>query len=70
MNAMHSLKRQKGMTQEERAPGHYLSHMLQEKRGDIAPERMKRQVQIRNYAQLLMCLVGKVKSSAVKNNIA
>ena len=35
----------------------------------IAPERMKWLDQGRNNAQLLMCLVVKVKSSAVKNNI-
>ena len=36
----------------------------------IAPERMKRLDQSRNNAQLWMCLVVKVKSNAVKNNIA
>jgi len=36
----------------------------------IAPERMKRLEKSRNYAQLWMCLVVKVKSSAGKNNIA
>ena len=36
----------------------------------IAPERMDQQSQSRNDAQLWMCLVVKVKSDAVKNNIA
>ena len=36
----------------------------------IAPERMKRLGQSRNGIQLWMCLVVKVKSDAVKNNIA
>ena len=36
----------------------------------IAPGRMKQWSQSRNEAQLWMCLVAKVKFSAVKNNIA
>ena len=44
--------------------------MLLEKSGDIAPEGMKRLSQSRNNAQLWLCLVVKVKSDAVKNNIA
>ena len=36
----------------------------------IVPERMKHLGQGRNDAQLWMCLVVKVKSDAVKNNIA
>ena len=36
----------------------------------IAPERMKQLGQSGNDAQLWMCLVVKVKSNAVKNNIA
>ena len=35
-----------------------------------APERMKWLGQSKNNAQLSMCLVVKVKSDAVKNNIA
>ena len=37
---------------------------------EIAPERMKRLGKSRNVAQLWICLVVKVKSNAVKNNIA
>ena len=44
--------------------------MLLEKSREIAPERMKRLGQSRNNAQLWMCLVVKIDSDAVKNNIA
>ena len=44
--------------------------MLLGKNGEIAPERMKRLGQSGNDAQLWMCVVMKVKSDAVKNNIA
>ena len=52
--------------------GQKMSNMLLEKtRGQllIDPERMKQLSQSRNDAQLWMCLVVKVKSDAVKNNI-
>ena len=35
----------------------------------ITPERMKQLGQSRNYVQLWMCLVMKVKSDAIKNNL-
>ena len=38
--------------------------------GEIAPERMKQLAQSRNDAQLWMCLVVKLKPSALNNNIA
>jgi len=44
--------------------------MLLEKSGEITSEGMMRLSQSRNKAQLWMCLVVKVKSGAVKNNIA
>ena len=44
--------------------------MLLEKTGEIAPEGMKKLSQSRNNTQLWMCLVLKVKSNAVNNNIA
>ena len=47
-----------------------MSNMLLEKSREIAPERIKRLGQGRNDVQLWMCLVVKVKSDAVKNNIA
>ena len=37
---------------------------------NIAPERMKELGQTRNDAQLWICLLVKVKSDAVQNNIA
>ena len=42
--------------------------MLLEKSGEITPERMKRQSQSENNAQLWMCLGIKVKSDSVKKN--
>ena len=44
--------------------------MLLKKSREIAPEGMKKLSQNRNNIQLWMCLVVKVKSDAVKNNIA
>ena len=44
--------------------------MLLEKSGEMAPEEMKRLSQSGHSAQLWMCLVVKVKSDAVKSNIA
>ena len=43
--------------------------MLLEESEEIAPEEMKRLSQRGNKAQLWVCLVVKVKSDAVKNNI-
>ena len=47
-----------------------LPNMLLEISGEITPERMKTLGQSRNDAQFWMGLVVKIKSSAVKNNIA
>ena len=44
--------------------------MLLEKNEKIAPEGMKRQSKTGNNIQLWVCLVVKVKSDVVKNNIA
>jgi len=44
--------------------------MLLEKSREKAPEEMKRLSQSGNNAQLWICLVVKVKSNAVKKNIA
>ena len=44
--------------------------MLLEKSGEIVPEGVKGLSQNGNNAQLWMCLVVKVKSDAVKSNIA
>ena len=45
-------------------------YMLLEKGGEINPERMKRQSQSENNAQLWMWLVIEVKSDVVNNSIA
>ena len=70
---MDSMKRQKDITSEDEPPlGQKVSNMLLGKsRGQlpIAPVRMKQLGQSGNNAQLWMCLVVKVKSDAVKNNI-
>jgi len=44
--------------------------MLLEISGEITPERMKRQSQRKNNAQMWMCLVMEARSDAVKSNIA
>ena len=44
--------------------------MLLGKSGEKVSERMKQLGHSRNDAQLWMCLVVKLKSSVVKNNIA
>ena len=73
-NPMNSMKKQKDMTLENEPPQVLkVSNMLLGKSGGqllIAPERMKRLGQSRNDTQLWMCLVVKVKSNAIKNNIA
>ena len=43
--------------------------MLLEISGEITPERMKSLSQSGNHTQLWMCLLVKVKSDAVKNNL-
>ena len=70
---MNSMKKQKDMTPEDHPTGQEVANMLLRKSGGqllIAPERMKQPGQSGNDAQLWMCLVKKVKSDAVKNNIA
>ena len=69
---MNSVNRQKDTTLEYEPPGWKVFNILLGKSGRqllIAPEGMKQLGQSRNDAQLWMCLVVKVKSSAVKNNI-
>ena len=66
---MNSMKRQKDMTP-KMSPQVSMSNMLLGNSGEIAPERMKRLSQTRNDTQLWMCLVVKVKSDDIKNNIA
>ena len=72
-NHMNSMKRRKDMTSEEESLRCNVSNMLLgESRRQllIASERMKQLGQSRGDAQLWMCLVVKVKSSAIKNNVA
>ena len=52
------------------SPGRLVPNILQEISGEKTPERMKWLGQKRNDSQLWMCLVVKVKSAAIKNNIA
>ena len=51
------------------SPGQYVSNMLLEKNREIGPEGMKGLSKSVNDIQLWMCLVVKVKSDAIKNNI-
>ena len=69
-NTMNSKKRQKDIILDDEPPRSKISNMPLEKSGDIAPERMKRLSQSRKDAQLWMCLMVKMKSDAMKNNIA
>ena len=65
-----SMKRQKDMTLEDEPPGQQVYNRILGKRGEIAPKRMKRLDERGNDTQLWTCLVVKVKSDAIKNNIA
>ena len=70
---MNSMKRQKNVTLDNEPPGWKVSIMLLGKSGGqllIAPKRMKWLGQRSNDAQLWMCLVVKVESNVVKNNVA
>ena len=67
------MKKAKDMTEKMSPLSWKAFYMLLGKRGGqllTAPERMRQLGQSRNDAQLWMCLVEKVKSNAVKNNIA
>ena len=70
---MDSWKGQKDMKQKMGPTGQRVFNKLLGKSAgqlQIAPERMKWLGQSGNDTQLKMCLVVKVKSDAVKNNIA
>ena len=65
-------KQQKDMTPEDDPPGQKVSNMLLGKSGGqllIVPEGMKRQGHSGNDVQLWVCLMVKVKSNTIKNNI-
>ena len=70
---MSSVKRRKDMTLEsETARSEGVQYATEEEQRAllIAPERMKWLGQSGNNAQLWMCLMAKVKSSAAKNSIS
>ena len=72
-NHMKSMKKQqKDMTPEDDPPGQKVSNMLLGKSGGqllIVPEGMKRQGHSGHDVQLWVCLMVKVKSNTIKNNI-
>ena len=49
--------------------GRLVSNMLLGKSGETVPERRKKPRKSRNNPQLWMCLVGRIKSDAVKNKM-
>ena len=53
-NLMNSMKGKKDRTLKDELPRSVGAHMLQEKSGAIAPERMKRRSQSENSTQLWM----------------
>ena len=70
---MNSMKRQRDMTSGDEPPtSEGVQYATGEKQKATTNSSRKTEVlgQIRNDTQLWMCLVVKVKSSAVKNNIA
>ena len=72
-NPMNSMKKQKDMTPKMSPSSWKVSDRLLGKNREqllIAPERMKWLGQSGNDTRLWMCLVVKVKSDAIKNNIA
>ena len=52
---MNSMKREKDRTPEDEPPGRYMSKMLLEKSREIAPERIKRLGQGRNFFLRFSC---------------
>ena len=68
---MNSTKRQREVTPEDEPPRlDTVQYATGEEQRAIAPVRVTQLGQGGNDPQLWMCLVGKVKSDAVKNNIA
>jgi len=64
------MQRQNDMTPEDEPPHSKVFNMLLGKSRETAPERMKQLSQSGNDTLLWMYLVVKVKSDAVKNDIA
>ena len=71
-NPMNNMKRQNDRILKEKLPRSVGAQYAdgEEWNGEITPERMKRLSQSGNNVQVWLCLVVKVKSAAVKNNIA
>ena len=69
-NPMNSMKRQEDMTLKDESPRLVGVQYATGEKQEIAPEEMKRLSQSGNNAQFWICLVVKVKSNAVKKNIA
>ena len=65
-----SMKRQKDMTLKDELPRSVGANILLEKSGEIAPEEIKRLSKSGNNTQLRLCIIVKVKSDDVKNDIA
>ena len=66
---MNSMKRQKDMTLNDELPKSLVHYDTGEERRNRS-RGMKRLTQSRNNTQFWMCLVVKIESNAVKNNIA
>ena len=69
-NTVNSMKRQKDRTLKDDLPRSVGAQYATGDNGKITREGMKQLGQGGNTAQLWLCLVVKVKSDAVKNNIA
>ena len=69
-NPMNSMKRQKDMTLKDELPRSVGAQYATGEQWRKTPEGMKRLSQSGNNSQWWMCLVVKVMSDAVKNNIA
>ena len=67
---MNCVIRQKDMTLKDKLPKSVNAQDANGEGRETAPEVMKRLSQSANNTHLWMCLVVKVKSDAVKNNIA
>ena len=67
---MHRMKSEKDMTLKDELPRSAGTQYVTGEDGERAPEGVKRLRQSGSDAQLWICLVVKVKSDALKNNIA
>ena len=67
---MNGMKRQRDMTLDNELPKSAGAQCATGEEWRNSPEGMKRLSQIKSSTNVWMCLVVKVKSDAVKNNIA